>query len=192
MKRIFQLLFLICMFSSCVINKRVFYEYSTNLPGYTMPEYNRIDKSAYRDYFLNDVYLTVTIFGRYYPSEQVRVRGPYSIMFRAVSKNTRYKTMRINNCTICSNIKPKYNFDCLPAEFIFDDGKYYNNDIFYYSPRKWNTYPIDLDIKASEIIEISFELVLIDENDKEYKKQMKYIVKPDIKTKYIETILDWW
>lgn len=33
---------------------------------------------------------------------------------------------------------------------------------------------------------------LIDDQDKEYKKEMVYIVKPDIKTKYIDMVLSIW
>jgi hypothetical protein len=31
-----------------------------------------------------------------------------------------------------------------------------------------------------------------DDEDKEYKKEMFYVVKPDIKTKYIDTVLSIW
>ncbi len=190
MKNKLLFIILIILFSSCVINKRIYYEYSTGLPGYTIPEYDSINKSIYYDYFLNEVYMTITVSGRYYSSEEERIRAPYHIMFLAVSKNKKYKIMKINNCIINSSINGEYSFDCLPDEFIFGQGTKYKNDIFYFTPQ--DIYPIDLDIKANEIIEIQFELVLEDEEEKEYKKQMKYTVKPDIKTKYIETVFDWW
>ena len=37
-----------------------------------------------------------------------------------------------------------------------------------------------------------FPHIYIDDEDKEYKKEMVYIVKPDIKTKYIDTVLSIW
>ncbi len=189
--KIFIYVFVILLsFSSCVIDQRTYYEYSTGLPGYTMPDYDKIDKSLYKDYFLNDFYLTVNITGTYYPNKVERVKEPYYIMFLGVSQNTKYKIMKINDCIISSNIKGKYKLNCLPDEFVFDEGKKYKNDIYYYTP--WDNYPIDLDVKANEIIELQFELLLIDDEDKEYKKEMVYIVKPDIKTKYIDTVLSIW
>ena len=190
MNKLFFIFLILLSFSSCVIDQRTYYEYSTGLPGYTMSDYDKIDKSLYKDYFLNDFYLTVNITGTYYPNKVERVKEPYYIMFLGVSQNTKYKIMKINDCIISSNIKGKYKLNCLPDEFVFDEGKKYKNDIYYYTP--WDDYPIDLDVKANEIIEIQFELLLIDDEDKEYKKEMVYVVKPDIKTKYIDTVLSIW
>lgn len=193
MKYVYVLAFsLVFILEGCVVNEYTYYEYSTNLPSYTIPEYNRIDKSLYNDYFLNDLYLTVNITPTYYPSAKRRTGSPYRIWFYAVSKNKKYKIMKIDHCKCFSTIKGEYFFDWIPVDYYFDDGTKYENSIFYYAPKKLDEHPIDLNIEAKENVQIDFELALIDTNNSEYRKHMSYILKPNVKTRYIETLVENW
>lgn len=180
----------ITLLSSCVVKKHTYYDYSTQLPGYIIYDYDSIDKKKYKDYFLNEFYLTVNVTSSdYYPSKK-RSGAPYYLWFYGVSKNHRYIKMRIENCKIISSKKGNLEVDWLPIEYDFDNGTMIKTDIYYYSPVKHDTHEIDLDIDANEILELDFDLELTDSNGETYRKSMHFEIKPDIKTKYFDTIIE--
>lgn len=176
--------------SGCVIKIHTFYDYSTHLPGYTISEFDTIDRTKYEEYFLNDFYLTVNVTSSdYYPSEK-RSGAPYYLWFYGVSKNHRYEKMKIKNCNAISSKKGKVEFDWLPIEYDFEKESKVGTDVFYYSPQKHDSHEIDLDIEENEILKMSFDLEIIDSNGESYKKSMCYEIKPDIKRRYFETVID--
>lgn len=190
--------FTVFMLSGCMVNPHKNYDYSTGLPSYTLKDYLNISKIEYKDYFIEDLYLTANIHSTNYYYEKERRKEPYSLFFEGTCKK-KYKELQIKKCEYSTSLGKTGKLDTSEHIFYFAEGKSYDSNLkkditlyYTYSDNTGRFIPIEINKDKNEEITLFIEAILKKMDGTEIYRNITFVIKPSFSTEYVDWIWDNW
>lgn len=191
--------FTVFILSGCMVNPHRNYDYSTGLPGYTLKEYSDISKNdEYKNYFIEDLYLTANIHSTNYNYEKERRKEPYSLFFEGTCRE-KYKELQIKKCEYSTNLGRSGKLDTSKLVFYFSEGKTYDSNLkkevvlyYTYCDNTGHYIPIEINKDKNEEITLFIEAILKKMDGTEICKKIAFVIKPSFSIEYLDWIWDNW
>ena len=193
MKFFYTELIILFFFTGCIVYPHKYYKYTSGLPDFTgFPE--SVDRIAYADYFIGDVYVTLTVAGIDRPSKKIWEDAPYKLLFVGIGIGKNYEKLIVSEVEIESSLGKTYVYQPLPMECLFGEPFFEAQDKewYCYSGNVVKGKPIPqfyFSVIDAEVIKINALVTIVYSDGRESLKWMAFELTPHIKWELIDSYI---